>query len=109
MKTAFKTGNELEQANSKATEEFGTKLALGRHQVNILHKCCAESGIGELMKVAGRSDRTKFRNKILRPLLEEKLIEMTIPDKPSSSNQKYKTTPKGIALKNKLFDDNDER
>lgn len=34
------------------------------------------------MQIAKRSDRTKFRNQILRPLLEDGLVEMTIPDKP---------------------------
>ena len=31
----------------------------------------------------------------IRPALEAGLIEMTIPDKPNSSNQRYRLTPKG--------------
>jgi hypothetical protein len=49
------------------------------------------------MEIAGRSDRTKFRNQVLRPLLDAGLIEMTIPDKPISSKQKYWLTGKGKA------------
>jgi hypothetical protein len=32
---------------------------------------------------------------VLRPLLDAKFIEMTIPDKPTSSKQKYRLTEKG--------------
>ena len=47
------------------------------------------------MAVIGRSDRTKFRHQVLNPLLEAGVIEMTIPDKPRSSKQKYRLTGKG--------------
>jgi ATP-dependent DNA helicase RecG len=38
---------------------------------------------------------TKFRDQVLNPLLEEGLVEMTIPDKPRSSKQRYRLTDKG--------------
>jgi len=47
------------------------------------------------MAIAGRADRTKFRDQVLNPLLEEGLVEMTIPDKPRSSKQRYRLTDKG--------------
>ena len=75
--------------------EVGTKLALSRHQVEILRKCKEHTVLLNLMVVTGRSDRTKFRRQVLNPLLEEGLIEMTIPDKPRSSKQKYRLTKKG--------------
>ena len=75
--------------------QVGTKLALSRHQVNILRKCQNDSALVDLMAITGRSDRTKFRHQVLNPLLEAELIEMTIPDKPRSSKQKYRLTEKG--------------
>ena len=39
-----------------------------------------------------------FRKSYLLPALEAGLIEMTIPDKPRSSKQKYRLTQKGQEL-----------
>ena len=74
------------------------KSALSRHQVEILEKCREETGLIDLIAITGRTDRTKFRQQVLNPLLAEGLIEMTIPDKPRSSNQKYRLTPAGRAV-----------
>ena len=41
------------------------------------------------------SNRKYFREEYIKPALELDLIEMTIPNKPNSKNQKYKLTPKG--------------
>jgi ATP-dependent DNA helicase RecG len=57
----------------------------GRDQVRILQLCSDACGITDLMAVTGRSNRTKFKNQVLKPLLSSELIEMTVPDKPSSS------------------------
>jgi len=86
------------KAAVQVTGEVGTKLALSRHQVDILAKCTEEQTLLALMELAGRSDRTKFRNQVLGPLLSEGLIEMTIPDKPRSSKQRYRTTALGFKV-----------
>jgi len=54
--------------------------------------------IEALMKVAEQTNRTRFRKTILRPILDAGFIEMTIPDKPRSSKQKYRLTDKGREL-----------
>jgi len=90
-----------ESKPAPSRHQVGTKSALSQHQVAILRKCSTESGITELMEIAKRSDRTKFRNQVLSPLIDANLLEMTIPDKPRSSRQKYRITKKGIEyLKN---------
>lgn len=48
------------------------------------------------------SDRENFRKNYLQSALDEKLIELTIPEKPNSSKQKYRLTEKGILMKEKL-------
>ena len=61
---------------------------------------CAETrSVVEMLEFMGLRDRTKFRNKYVKPLIEEGIIEMTIPEKPNSQNQKYRLTSKGIEWK----------
>ena len=43
----------------------------------------------ELQKFCEIKSRDHFRNKILIPLIDSKKIKLTIPDKPTSSKQKY--------------------
>jgi len=75
--------------------QVGTKSEPSRHQVNILRICLEDSSLVDLMHIVGRSDRTKFRNQVLNPLLESDLIKMPIPNKPTSRLQKYRLTEKG--------------
>ncbi|RLC08735.1 MAG: AAA family ATPase [Deltaproteobacteria bacterium] len=88
--------------------QVGTKSALSRHQVDILHKCQNDSALVDLMGITGRSDRTKFRHQVLNPLLEAGLIEMTIPDKPRSSKQRYRLTERGRRILREIRGGKDE-
>lgn len=83
---------------SLAKDQVGTKWRLSGDQVEIFRNCLTDKAIGELMAIVGRSNRTKFRDQVLKPLLEAGLIEMTIPDKPRSSKQRYRLTAKGRDL-----------
>lgn len=47
-----------------------------------------------------------FRKNYLHPALEANYIEMTLPDKPKSSNQQYRLTEKGLTLKQELSEKN---
>ena len=66
--------------------------------------------VGELLRVVhdemsrdrlqaalGLSDRKSFRERYLKPALDDGLIEMTLPDKPTSSLQRYRLTERGRA------------
>ena len=44
----------------------------------------------ELMDLLGLKHRPSFRKNYLNPALEEGLVEMTIPERPNSRNQRYK-------------------
>ena len=50
----------------------------------------------ELQEMMELKDRKNFRKKYLNPALEQGWIEMTIPQKPNSSLQRYQLTPIGI-------------
>jgi ATP-dependent DNA helicase RecG len=75
--------------------QVGTKSALSASQVQVLELADVPRSMADLMGPSGRTDRTKFRDQVLRPLLEAGLLEMTIPDKPKSSKQKYVGTDAG--------------
>jgi hypothetical protein len=47
-----------------------------------------------LQSALGLSDRKSFRERYLKPALDDGLIEMTIPDKPNSRLQKYRLIDK---------------
>jgi ATP-dependent DNA helicase RecG len=49
----------------------------------------------ELQRAVGLRDREHFRKTYLEPLLVAGWLEMTIPDKPRSSKQRYRTTDLG--------------
>ena len=93
-------------ADEKASEVLGPKSVPSLSQVcpksvpsdifiSLLETAKTPTPIEALMKVAEQTNRTRFRKTILRPLLDAGLIEMTIPDKPRSSKQRYRLTAKG--------------
>ena len=49
----------------------------------------------EILDALGLNDRKSMTERYLRPSLAAGLIEMTIPDKPNSRNQKYRLMAKG--------------
>lgn len=55
-------------------------------------------GILELMKVVGETTKPSLRRKYLVPLLVAHVVEMTVPDKPNSRNQRYRLTEEGRSL-----------
>jgi len=52
----------------------------------------------DLQAALGLRDREDFRRRFLLPALAQGLVEMTRPDTPRSSRQRYRLTPAGRAL-----------
>jgi Fic family protein len=52
----------------------------------------------QIQEKLGLKDEKHFRERYQQPAVALGLIEMTIPDKPNSRLQKYRITPKGMAL-----------
>lgn len=104
----MKIGEPIENVAAPSRHQVGTKSALSPDQVEILKKCCEDRSLLDMMQMLGRSDRTKFRNQLLNPLIDSGLVEMTIPQKPRSSKQKYRLTDLGrnTLLNLKLQDKN---
>ena len=63
--------------------------------VQILHKSKKEMSRNDLQQVLQMKNKKHFVKEYLQPSLESGLIEMTIPDKPKSSKQKYRLTKLG--------------
>ena len=55
----------------------------------------------QLREALGLRHDEHFRKVYLQPALEAGLVEMTIPDKPRSSKQKYCLTAAGVAKRRK--------
>lgn len=72
-------------------------------QVNrLLEHLMGEMSRDELQGLCQLKDRKSFSQRYLKPALEAKLIEMTIPDNPRSRSQRYRLTPQGQAVKDSL-------
>ena len=56
----------------------------------------------EIMGTLGLKHWKTFRSNYLQPLLDDGWLEMTVPDKPTSSKQKYRLTAKGRKLLTEL-------
>ncbi len=100
------TSLNVDEQTSKVNREeiVGTRPALSRHQVQVLSYATEARSVIELMGVLDWRDRTKFRNKYVRPLLETGWLKMTIPDKPSSSKQQYIVTSEGLEVLREIID-----
>jgi Fic family protein len=64
-------------------------------EVRLLSVLAGEMTRQQLKEALGLKDDEHFRKAYLLPALEAGLVEMTVPDKPRSSKQKYRLTNKG--------------
>lgn len=83
------TDQAIDQATDQATDQVKALLSV---MIN-------EHNRSELMDFLNLSHNHTFRQNYLHPAIEKGLIELTIPDKPNSSKQKYRLTAKGKQLK----------
>jgi ATP-dependent DNA helicase RecG len=91
----------MPSAESQGTKS-GTKLGPSRDQVKILEKASSGAALADLMAVAKRTNRTKFRDQVIQPLLQDGWLEMTDPASPRSPQQKYRLTAQGKTLLEEL-------
>jgi ATP-dependent DNA helicase RecG len=61
----------------------------------------------QVQQALGLRHEDHFRARYLIPALREGMVEMTLPDKPTSGRQQYRLTPKGEALRARLQKEKD--
>ena len=89
-------GEVTDQVAGQVTEQVAgqvTEQVAG--QVRLLQALSGEMSRQSLQEALGLKHRNHFNQIYLIPALEAGLIEMTIPDKPRSSKQRYRLTPAG--------------
>jgi len=106
IKRSQKIGQEVEQLsfiydNNKDNLILGTKKGLSQDHLRILRNCKNESSAIELMEILNRTNKSKFKNIIINPLVENGFIELTNPDRPKSPIQKYRLTSKFVRRRKK--------
>lgn len=87
--------------NSDQTDDLASNLAsnLAEKMFSLLMKLNEKDcGKEELLQEINISNQTKNVRRYIEPLEKIALIEKTIPDKPTSPNQKYRLTSKGREL-----------
>ena len=84
MKIIFDALNQLDKTDQENDQ--------GTDQVKALLNCMGNEELSatQLMKRLGLSHKPTFRKNYLHPALNSGLIEMTVPDKPTSRNQRYR-------------------
>ncbi len=81
----------LRETTVVGNAEESTKAAANSYIQKLLHVLGDEElSAAEIMRRLGLSHRPTFRKNYLNPALEQGFINMTIPDKPNSRNQKYR-------------------
>ena len=101
IKRSQKIGQEVKQLsfiydNDSNNLVLGTKKGLSVDHLKILKNCKNESSAIELMEIIKRTNKSKFKNTIINPLVENGFLELTNPGKPKSPTQKYRLTSKFV-------------
>ncbi len=93
-------------ATTRTKDTEGTKKGLRlniekitQDQIKVLKSCTQESSATELIKILKRTNKTRFKQSILKPLIEFGFFELTIPERPTSPNQMYRLTGKFVGKK----------
>ncbi len=86
-------GNEV-AVRSNQVESATTKSPLTNKQKDIVNFCSVPRTTAEIMARLGVSNQTKNRERYVTSLVAAGYLEMTNPDNPTASNQKYRKVSK---------------
>ena len=80
--------------------EPGVESGMARQLLAILaQEPSGKSGMAERL---GKAGPTRYLNDLVAKLIHQRLIEMTLPDKPNSRLQKYRLTAAGVAMTKRM-------
>lgn len=88
-----------EQVGEKPTDQVSPLRELSSTQWSIVAHADVPRSLAELMRIAGYTQRPHFKATHIEPLIAGGILRMTVPDKPTSSKQKYVLTQAGLKLK----------
>ena len=78
------------------TEEMVLPVVTSPRAIEILEFCKEVKSRQEIMNMLGISNSPKNAEHYIKSLIENKYIDLTVPDKPRSSKQQYYTTKEGL-------------
>lgn len=108
MTTIFSTqygeNGQIGTKSGLSWEQVGSKLGVSWDEVEKLIGALQHPMLlSDLKELYGWKNASKFKRKYINPLMAEGLADMTVPNKPTSPNQKYYLTEKGkVLLANEL-------
>lgn len=82
--------NEVEGKSNQVQDSDTKKVSLSNRQRDIVNFCSVPRTTAEIMERLGLSNQTKNRERYITSLVTAGYLQMTNPDNPTASNQKYK-------------------
>lgn len=109
VKKDYQTETDGQRKFQTLFSEIATKLRLSYDQVaKVLEFCNQAKARKDILEIIGYKNHTDNYRKYILPLIENDLLQFTLPNTPKSSKQKYQITDKGLAFMS-LIEENNHR
>ena len=82
--------NQVQDSDTRLRHSDTPKVSLSNKQRDIVNFCSVPRTTAEIMERLGLSNQTKNRERYITSLVAAGYLQMTNPDNPIASNQKYK-------------------
>ena len=86
--------NQVQDSDTRLRHSDTKKVSLSNKQRDIVNFCSVPRTTTEIMERLGLSNQTKNRERYITSLVAAGYLQMTNPDNPTASNQKYKKVNK---------------
>ena len=82
--------NQVQDSDTRLRHSDTKKVSLSNKQKDIVNFCSVPRTTAEIMERLGLSNQTKNRERYITSLVAAGYLQMTNPENPTASNQKYK-------------------